>query len=424
MDNFAFISGGGGGGGGGSVDSVSGTAPIQVTGTTNPIVSITTATQAVAGSVSISAQTFGGVKTFASTPICANVPTTGSQLVNKDYVDGETSVLVSSVSVSGLPLSSTGGTTPVISIADASASASGVVNTSAQSFAGVKTFISAPQYSGLPSSSNDLTNKSYVDNVAAGLSVRASCVAATTVAIGSGLGFANGSTCDTVTLATGDRVLLKNEPTPANNGIYVIGASAPPTRALDYDTGSEVVAGTFTTILGGTSVNKNTQWAQTTSGTITIGVTPLVFSQLGITTGVTSIVSPVSGNKQGDVNLYTTDINGLTTSLDSKSPLYATINPQPSAYTLALTDAQNVYIRHTSGTNTTLTIPLNSTVAFTAGTTICGIQAGAGQITIQGVVGVTLNYASSANKTRAQFSSYALIKVNTNEWDLVGDLSP
>ena len=71
---------------------------------------------------------------------------------------------------------------------------------------------------------------------------------------------------------------------------------------------------------------------------------------------------------------------------------------------------------------TTLTIPLNATTAFPVGTSIDILQVGAGQVTVSGAVGVTLNY-TPGNKLRTQWSSATLFKRGTDLWVLMGDLS-
>lgn len=92
------------------------------------------------------------------------------------------------------------------------------------------------------------------------------------------------------------------------------------------------------------------------------------------------------------------------------------------ARTLALTD-RGAWLRFTHATASVLTIPNNSTVAFTNGESINGIQGAAGKITFATASGVTLNVpAEYKNNTRAQGSPFCLIKVATNEWDLLGDL--
>ena len=127
---------------------------------------------------------------------------------------------------------------------------------------------------GNPVSGTDAVNKTYADTLASGLSVRASCSAATTGAIV----LVNSQTIDTVPVSNPMRVLVKNQALPATNGIYVVTDVGAWVRATDYDADAEVVAGSFTSILGG-AVNGNTQWIQTTPAP-TINVDPLVFSQL------------------------------------------------------------------------------------------------------------------------------------------------
>jgi hypothetical protein len=71
---------------------------------------------------------------------------------------------------------------------------------------------------------------------------------------------------------------------------------------------------------------------------------------------------------------------------------------------------------------TTVTIPLNSSVAFATGTTITVLQTGAGQVTIAGAGGVTAN-GTPGLKLRAQWSLATLVKRNTDTWVVAGDLT-
>lgn len=91
--------------------------------------------------------------------------------------------------------------------------------------------------------------------------------------------FENGDTVDGVVLATGDRILIKNQATAADNGIYVVAASGAPSRATDADTGTEMV-GAIIPVSDGT-VNADRVFQCTTNATITIGSTSLSFSELG-----------------------------------------------------------------------------------------------------------------------------------------------
>lgn len=84
--------------------------------------------------------------------------------------------------------------------------------------------------------------------------------------------YENGDTVDGVVLATGDRILLKNQSSGAENGIYVVNASGAPTRATDADGAGDLYAGLTVSVLEGTA-NARTTWRLTTAGTITIGST-------------------------------------------------------------------------------------------------------------------------------------------------------
>jgi hypothetical protein len=101
---------------------------------------------------------------------------------------------------------------------------------------------------------------------------------ATTASLTLASALENGDTLDGVTLATGDRVLVKNQSTGSENGIYVVKASGAPDRAEDANLSAEVTAGMFTFVSEGTT-NGNTGWVLTTDDAITLGTTPLVFSQ-------------------------------------------------------------------------------------------------------------------------------------------------
>lgn len=90
--------------------------------------------------------------------------------------------------------------------------------------------------------------------------------------------------------------------------------------------------------------------------------------------------------------------------------------------TLSLAD-RGAYIRFTNAAAIALTVPANSTAAFGIGESLNGVQAAAGQITISGAGGVTINKPTDCNaKTRLSGSPWSLIKVATDAWDLIGDL--
>tara|TARA_Y100000590_G_scaffold402163_1_gene487678 strand:- start:12715 stop:15564 length:2850 start_codon:yes stop_codon:yes gene_type:complete len=129
-----------------------------------------------------------------------------------------------------------------------------------------------------PSNANDVASKSYVDATANGLDVKSSVRAATTAAGTLASDFANGDAIDGVTLATNDRILIKDQASGSENGIYTVNASGAPTRATDFDADAEVTAGAFTFVEEGTA-NGDCGFVLSTNGSITVGSTALTFTQ-------------------------------------------------------------------------------------------------------------------------------------------------
>lgn len=91
--------------------------------------------------------------------------------------------------------------------------------------------------------------------------------------------FENGDTVDGVVLATGDRILIKDQAAPADNGIYTVNASGAPTRATDFDADAEVTAGCVIPVAQGTA-NGDKLFILTTNDPITVGSTGLAFATL------------------------------------------------------------------------------------------------------------------------------------------------
>ena len=92
-----------------------------------------------------------------------------------------------------------------------------------------------------------------------------------------------------------------------------------------------------------------------------------------------------------------------------------------TAYTAALTDVGKL-VEFTSASAIIFTIPANATVAFAIGDQINVYQDGAGQVTIAGDSGVTVN-ATPGLKLRTQYSSATLFKRAENTWVVFGDLT-
>jgi hypothetical protein len=93
-----------------------------------------------------------------------------------------------------------------------------------------------------------------------------------------------------------------------------------------------------------------------------------------------------------------------------------------TAYTAALTDVGKL-ISFTSGTAVAFTIPANATVAFAVGDQINVYQAGTATVTITPAATVTVRSSGAKLKTKDQFSVATCIKIDTNEWIALGNLS-
>lgn len=97
-------------------------------------------------------------------------------------------------------------------------------------------------------------------------------------------------------------------------------------------------------------------------------------------------------------------------------------NVETDSYTLILSDAGKS-IDMNSGSANTLTIPANADVEFPIGTQILVSQIGAGQTTIAGAAGVTVQANGSRLKLAGQYAQASLIKRNTNTWIVSGNLT-
>jgi len=129
-----------------------------------------------------------------------------------------------------------------------------------------------------PTADADAANKGYVDGVAQGLDVKDSVKATTTTNGTLASAFANGQSIDGVTLSTNDRILLKNQNTATENGIYTVNASGAPTRADDLATGADA-AGAFVFVEQGTVNAENGFVCTSNKGSAVVGTNNLAFAQ-------------------------------------------------------------------------------------------------------------------------------------------------
>jgi len=132
-----------------------------------------------------------------------------------------------------------------------------------------------------PSSAFHAATKQYVDNASAGLDAKPSVVAATTANIT----LSGTQTIDGIGVVATDRVLVKNQSAPENNGIYVVSAGAW-TRATDVDSWAELISA-FVFVETGT-VNADTGWVCNVDAGGTLGVTAVTFVQFTSSASITA----------------------------------------------------------------------------------------------------------------------------------------
>jgi hypothetical protein len=237
---------------------------------------------------------------------------------------------------------------------------------------------------------NSLVDKRYVDSIASGLVPKASVKVATTTSIAlSGLILVDG-----ITVANGDRVLVKNQGTASQNGIYVAAAGAW-ARATDFDglpVFGEVTNGNLIPVETGSTLH-NTIWVLTTLNPITVGTTALAFSLFSSSqdllagTGISILANTIS-------------VNGSALAGNSISWTGNTFNVNPASGTLATAlGAKQATI---TGAATTIT-----TADLTASRTL--VSDGSGKVAVSTITstelgrlsGVTSNIQSQINSKLA-----------------------
>ena len=238
-----------------------------------------------------------------------------------------------------------------------------------------------------PTNNTDIVNKAYADAIASGIHFHEAVALATTAALPantynngtSGVGAtltgnANGAlSVDSTLTIVAERILVKNEVTGANNGVYVVtqvGSAGTPyilTRSTDMDTVGtgvdQIDEGDFFLVTGGTA-NINTAWVQQTAPPITIGTTPLVFQQFSApitytagtglsespsyTFNIANVGTAGTYGSASNVPVFVTNAQGQVTSVTNTGIAISSgaVSGLAASATTDTTDANNI----TSGT--------------------------------------------------------------------------
>jgi hypothetical protein len=194
------------------------------------------------------------------------------------------------------------------------------------------------------SSATDLVTKQQLDNAVAGLSWKQPVRVATTTNGTLASAYANSQSVDGVTLATGDRVLVKNQTTQTENGIYVVKASGAPDRATDADSAAELNGATVYVTSGTTNADK--AYTQTTDA-VTLGTSNIVWAQIGGGTLPTAGAGLTLTGSTLDVGAGT----GISVAADSVAVDTAVVARKYSTATHASTTS--IAITHNLGTTAT-----------------------------------------------------------------------
>jgi hypothetical protein len=175
-----------------------------------------------------------------------------------------------------------------------------------------------------------LVTKEYVDSVSQGLDVKSSVVVATTTnliatydngtsGVGATLTFGTAvTTLDGINLNDGDRILVKDQTTSLQNGIYVRTSSTVFTRADDADTSIQLTGGSFVFVEQGTA-NADNGYVFTHEGTPTIGTTPLTVGQFSGAGQITAGAALTKTGNQLDVAVDNSSIEITTDALNVKA---------------------------------------------------------------------------------------------------------
>lgn len=136
-----------------------------------------------------------------------------------------------------------------------------------------------------------------------------------------------------------------------------------------------------------------------------------------------TVVDPIIETSTGfDITVPDLNTDAVMLTSENISSVYLDVDAtaKTTDYTITLSDHTS-FVRMSSASALTLTVPTNATTAFPIGSTVTIIQEGTGQVTVAGDSGVTV-FATPGLKIRDQYSTASLLKIDTDTWLLAGDL--
>lgn len=369
----------------GGVTSVSGTSPIVSSGGTNPAISILPASGSTAGSMSITDYVKLGAATSANT---------NSAIVQRDssgnFAAGTITANLTGTATNASQLNSQAASFYLARANHTGTQTSGTISDFDTQVRSSRLDQLAAPTSNLsinsqrlvsvadPQNAQDAATKAYADALISTGNNKGTVRVASTASVSL---TAPGAAVDGVTLVSGDLILLKNQATGSQNGIYIwTGAAATLTRATNADTSAEVRAGLYVFVSEGT-LNGDNGFTLTTDDPIALNTTALTFTQ---TSGAGQIVAGAGLTKSGnqiDVGTGT----GIIVNADSIQIDPAVV---PTKFAQAIGDGVSAAITVTHGLGTrdvsavrvirnsspwdevqpTITFPTTNTATFTFST--------------------------------------------------------
>ncbi len=264
FDANGNISYGTGGGGGGGTTYTAGTGLLLASNqfSVNPAQSLTTLT--VSGGIT------GALTGNASTATALAT----ARNINGVAFDGTAAITVPAAAgtLTGTALASNVVTSSLTGVAAGTIGSMAVQNASGVAITGGS--ITGATVTGLaaPAANSDAANKAYVDSISAGITPRTPVVVATTANIT----LSAPQTIDGQAVIAGNRVLVKNQTAPAENGIYDVAAGAW-SRSTDSNTAAELLFGYYYFVAAGTTQGATSWFIQTPP--TNLGTDPVVFAQ-------------------------------------------------------------------------------------------------------------------------------------------------